>query len=156
MERVPKERWIRLYISTLLIPVGLWCIYLGANRPAAQNSLGATLVVLGAGLVVFGVFGPRMEGRFKIGPSGVEGGLTPTTAQVIVAAHDRIKEAAARGEVPTALEETATRAAIGSSGRRYAYRRASTTTASSTADPTEVGKKLADAILEASKVQQHG
>lgn len=147
------DRWLRVYLSSLaLIPLGLIYLILGVTR--SSESLAITLVVLGAGLVVFGAFGPRMEGSFKIGPSGAEGGLSHADATMVAAAHLRLNQAAEAGEVSPdvvpGLEEAATKVLIAASNgpppRRYLVLRQTPT------DPADVGTKVAEAILEAAKV----
>src|SRR5579859_2576324 len=93
------ENGFRLYLSALvLVPLGVTCILLGWGLSAQESQVAITLVVLGAGMLVFGAFGPRMEGPFKIGAAGAEGGLSPA-ALTVAAAAVRLREAADKGEI---------------------------------------------------------
>ena len=98
-----EERWFRLYLSSMvLVPLGLVCLIWGATRPVASEKLAITLVTLGTGLLVFGAFGPRMEGAFKFGPSGAEGGLSEATQAARLAAQRRLTELHLQGTVQAA------------------------------------------------------
>lgn len=146
------ERWVRLYLPSLvLIPLGVVCIVLGHGLPTAENQLAITLVVLGTGLLVFGAFGPRMEGRFRIGLRGAEGRLS-AEERMVAAANERLADAADVGEIPAIalprLQEVATRAVLGAAALRRRYR---VTRTRAPTEPEQVGRDVADAILEAAR-----
>jgi hypothetical protein len=114
-----------LYLSLVLIPVGVLCLVAAATLLASSNGLAITFAVLGAGLTLFGAFGPRMEGAFKLTATGVQGQLAPPVEQRLrEAVRSRIKEtgspAAAQPGVEKAVLESA-RVLLGSTGQISQY-----------------------------------
>jgi hypothetical protein len=95
-----REGWFRLYLATIvMVPVGMASLVIGALRTATPEPVAVTLVVMGFGLVVFGAFGPRMAGPFRIGPQGAEGGLTPAGQQTVNQTVDRRLDSEANVQV---------------------------------------------------------
>lgn len=141
------EEGFRLYLAAIvLVPLGVLCVLLGWGLPKEQSQVAITLLVLGAGMLVFGAFGPRMEGRFSLGATGVEGGLSAAKLATFAAARDRLREAEANREISAdelpALETAALAAVLGSASvQRFLVQ--------GPPSPADAGRALGDTLIGA-------
>ena len=151
------EPLFRFYLPVVvLVPIGVLAIVLGTFA-SSTASVATTLVILGAGMVVVGGLSTRLKGRFAFGPKGVEGSLSEADASMLAGAVTRLREAQEAGRIAAAelpgLEEAAAAAVLTvrrATRRHFARRRSGE--ASPPGDPTEAGRRLAEAILEAATV----
>lgn len=77
--------WLARYGDSLCVATGMGMLADGMFLQTGQQTVASTLVVVGAGVVVIGVFSTRLVGKFQLGPGGfsgeLKGGLTALRTQ---------------------------------------------------------------------------